>query len=196
MLMKKFWFTLMIPVFLLSCAQNAEEKGQNSAKQDKQKDTDADIRASTLIEADESVPEYSFTTTAGEQYTMEELNGKVVLLNFFATWCPTCMDEMPALQNEVWEKYKDHEAFMLVSIGREQDMQKMKEFKSGKGYDWHFAPDTGRVMYSKFATKYIPRNVLVDPDGTIAYQNTGYTEEEFQILLERIELEMEKLQPE
>jgi len=193
MLMKKFWFTLMIPVFLLSCAQNADEKDPNSANADKDKDTEADIQASTLIEADQPVPEFSFTTTAGEQYTMEELNGKVVLLNFFATWCPTCMDEMPALQNEVWKKYKDHEGFMLVSIGREQDMQKMNAFKSEKGYGWPFAPDTGRVIYSKFATKYIPRNVLVDTEGNIAYQNTGYTEEEFRTLLETIEGELEEL---
>jgi hypothetical protein len=83
---------------------------------------------------------------------------------------------------------------MLVSIGREQDMQKMKDFKSGKGYPWHFAPDTGRVIYGKFAEKYIPRNVLVGPEGNIVFQNTGYTEEEFQGLLRTIEREMEELE--
>ena len=195
MLMRKFWLSLMVPVFLLSCAQNAEEKEQNSAKQKNNEDTEADIRTSTLIEAGQAVPGFSFTTTDGKQYTMEELNGKVVLLNFFATWCPTCMKEMPALQNDVWTKYKDHENFMLVSIGREQDMQKMKDFKSGKDYPWHFAPDTGRVIYGKFAEKYIPRNVLVDAEGTIVFQNTGYTEEEFQNLLNIIDKEMEALQP-
>lgn len=190
MLMRKFWLSLMVPVFLLSCAQNAEEKEQNSAKQKDNEDTEADIRASTLIEAGQAVPGFSFTTTDGKQYTMEELNGKVVLLNFFATWCPTCMKEMPALQNDVWTKYKDHENFMLVSIGREQDMQKMKDFKAEKGYGFHFAPDTGRVIYGLFAEKYIPRNVVVDEQGTIVYQGTGYDEKEFADMLQLIEREL------
>ena len=66
----------------------------------------------------------------------------------------------------------------------------MKEFKREKSYDFHFAPDTGRVIYSKFADKYIPRNVVVDEEGTIVYQNTGYTEEKFQQMMDVIAEEL------
>lgn len=189
--MLRFFYMLLIPVFLLSCAQSAENKDQSNEDKKTEKDVEADIRASTRIEEGEQVPSFSFTTTEGENYSMEGLKGKVVLLNFFATWCPTCMDEMPALQKQVWEKHGENDQFMMVSIGREQNIQKMKEFRSKKGYDFHFAPDTGRVIYGKFAEKYIPRNVVVNPEGTIVYQNTGYDEQEFEQMLNVIARELE-----
>ena len=186
--MRKRWYLLLIPVFMLSCAQNAENSDQNDdgEKEKSEKEVEADVKASTLIEEGQKVPAFSFTTTGGEDYSMEGLQGKVVLLNFFATWCPTCMKEMPALQNQVWKKYKDNENFMLVSIGREQNMEKMKKFQSKKDYEFHFAPDTGRVIYGQFARKYIPRNIVVDQGGNIVYQSTGYTEEEFQEMMDVI----------
>jgi len=214
-LMNRLWYFILISVFLFSCAQGREkqeEKGshqeqaeqkqegssqsnngkeQNGEEQDgEERDVEADIRASTLIAEGEAVPDFIFTTTRGKQYSMEGLKGKVVLLNFFATWCPTCMKEMPALQEQVWGKYKERDDFMLVSIGREQDMQKMKDFKAEKGYGFHFAPDTGRVIYGLFAEKYIPRNVVVNEQGTIVYQGTGYDEQEFADMLQLIEREL------
>ena len=177
---------MFVPVILLSCAQNAENSELEGEKKKDEQEVEADMKASTLIAEGQKVPAFSFTTVSGENYSMEELKGKVVLLNFFATWCPSCIEEMPALQNQVWEKYKDHDNFMMVSIGREQNMEKMKEFKAEKGYDFAFAPDTGRVIYGKFATRYIPRNVVVDREGHIVYQGTGYTEEKFAEMMEVI----------
>jgi len=213
--MNKLWYFILIPAFLFSCAQNPmnenktgiqniqadqEKASQEKASQDKkenakegnkeERDVEADIKASTRIAEGESVPDFTFTTTRGDQYSMEGLSGKVVVLNLFATWCPTCLKEMPALQEQLWNSYKQRDDFMLVSIGREQDMQKMKEFKAEKGYGFHFAPDTGRVIYGKFAEKYIPRNVVVDKQGTIIYQGTGYDEEEFKNMLQLIEREL------
>ncbi len=172
-----------------SAGDDAQE-GDNAGGEKKDDDTEADIRASTLISKGERVPAFSFTTTSGTTYSMERLRGKVVLLNLFATWCPVCMEEMPALQNQVWKRYKSRDDFMLVSIGREQDMQKMKDFKSKKGYGFHFAPDTARNIYGKFATKYIPRNVVVGKTGKIIYQGTGYDKEEFENMMQLIEREL------
>jgi peroxiredoxin len=168
-------------------AQAGNDSGGEEKSDD---DPEADIRASTLISEGERVPAFRFTTTSGITYSMEGLRGKVVLLNLFATWCPVCMEEMPALQNQVWNKYKNRDDFMLVSIGREQDMQKMKDFKNKKGYGFHFAPDTARKIYGKFATKYIPRNVVVDKTGKIIYQGTGYDKEEFENMMQLIEREL------
>ena len=207
--MTRLIYAILISVLFLSCSQNPENKKEvdgpqakakqsqpsadqqeNGNEQKEERDVEADIKASTLIAEGEAVPEFSFTTTRGKQYSMKGLEGKVVLLNFFATWCPTCMKEMPALQEQVWNRYKNRDDFMLVSIGREQDMQKMKDFKAEKGYGFHFAPDTGRVIYGKFAEKYIPRNVVVNQEGTIVYQGTGYDEQEFGSMLQLIEREL------
>ena len=191
--MKRIFLFILIPFIWVACTQNQnnqEKQGNNEDKQS-QKEVEADIKASTRISEGQKVPEFTFTTTRGKELSTESLRGKVVLYNFFATWCPSCMKEMPALQDQVWKKYGNNEDFFMVSIGREQNMKKMETFKKEKGYDFHFAPDTGRVIYGKFAEKYIPRNVVVNKEGTIVYQNTGYTEEEFQNMMAVIEEEME-----
>ncbi len=190
--MMRIFIFMVIPFIWVACSQNQSNQEKQENKEDKksQKEVEADIKASTRISEGEKVPEFTFTTTTGKEFNSESLQGKVVLYNFFATWCPTCMNEMPALQNQVWQKYGNREDFFLVSIGREQNMKKMNEFKKQKGFEFHFAPDTGRVIYGKFAQKYIPRNVVVNEEGTIVYQNTGYTEKEFQNMMDVIEQEM------
>jgi peroxiredoxin len=190
--MKRIFIFILIPFIWVACTQNQnnqEKQGNNEDKQS-QNEVEADIKASTRISEGQKVPEFTFTTTRGKELSTESLRGKVVLYNFFATWCPSCMKEMPALQDQVWQKFGNNEDFFMVSIGREQNMKKMETFKKEKGYDFHFAPDTGRVIYGKFAEKYIPRNVVVNKEGTIVYQNTGYTEEEFQNMMAVIEEEM------
>jgi len=182
--MKKLILLALFPVLLLGCQNNKGDSGESDKKQQEQKkEEEADIKASTLIDSGQPVPQFSFETTDGNKYSTAELEGNIVLLNFFATWCPTCMAEMPALQKQVWNKYKGHDDFFMVSLGREHSMKEMKEFQEKKEYTFNFAPDTGRVIYSKFAEKYIPRNVLVDKKGEIIYECTGYDEEEFEKML-------------
>jgi peroxiredoxin len=186
--MKRILFiALVVPVIMFSCGKSTQEQEKDQEKDKKEKKSEeevqADIKATTFIEAGQDVPGFSFTTTEGKSYSMKDLEGKVVLLNFFATWCPTCMKEMPALQKQVWKKYQSSDEFFMVSIGREHTMKEMKEFKQKKPYDFHFAPDTGRLIYNNFAKKYIPRNVLVDKKGEIIYQCTGYKKDEFKKML-------------
>jgi peroxiredoxin len=181
---------LLVPAVLIACNQNNNTDKQPDNDKKSEKEVQADIQATTNIKKGQKVPDFSFTTTKGEKYDIQELRGKVVVLNFFATWCPTCMKEMPALQDQMWKKYGDNEDFFLVSIGREQDMKKMKEFVREKGYDFYFAPDTSRSIYGHFAEKYIPRNFVVNGKGTIVYQNTGYTEEKFAEMMEIVDDEL------
>jgi len=185
--MNKIILLALLPILILGCQSNKEESGESVKKQQKQKNEEADVQASTLIESGQPVPQFSFETTDGKEYSMAELEGNIVLLNFFATWCPSCMAEMPALQEQVWDKYKDHDNFLMVSLGREHSMKEMKEFQDKKEYTFSFAPDTGRVIYSKFAEKYIPRNVLVDKQGKIIYECTGYDKAEFDKMLSTLE---------
>ena len=186
--MKKILFmALMVSVALISCNQTKEEKTNGDKQEKTQTDPEADVKATTLSVVGQEVPPFSFQTTEGTNYSTEKLEGKIVLLNFFATWCPSCMKEMPALQEKVWEEYKGNDEFFMVSLGREHNMKEMKEFKAEKGYDFHFAPDTARAIYGQFAEKYIPRNVLIDREGKIIYQCAGYKKEDFQQMLELIE---------
>ncbi len=112
----------------------------------------------------------------------EDLKGKVVLVNFFATWCPPCVKELPHLQKEVWEKYKDHKDFVLLVIGREHSADELEKFGVDRQLDLPFYPDPERNVYNQFAANTIPRNYLIDKSGKVVYASTGFNADDFEAL--------------
>jgi peroxiredoxin len=136
---------------------------------------------STITKIGQRVPGFSFRTLTGDSLSIEDLKGKVVLLNFFATWCGPCMQEMPHLEKDIWQNYQKQDLAILC-IGREHDTEELKEFKAKKNFSMTFIPDPERKIYSQFAEKYIPRNILVDRKGKIVFQEIGFSPEKFQEL--------------
>lgn len=128
-------------------------------------------------------PEFVVLKKNGEQISSSDLNGKIVLLNFFATWCPPCREELPRLQKEIWEKYKDHPKFELLVLAREQNWDKIDPFVSEHHFTLPIYPDLKRNVFGLFAEQGIPRNVIIDPKGNIIYQSVGYEEKEFNELI-------------
>jgi peroxiredoxin len=145
-----------------------------------------DYTASTLTKEGEMAPKFSVTTIDGKIFTNKSLKGKVILLNFFATWCGPCMAELPEVEEKIWQKYKD-EGLIVLAVGREHSIKELAEFNGKKNFTFHIAQDPKRKNYARFATQYIPRTYLIDRDGTIVYQSIGYTKKEFQKLIEKIQ---------
>ncbi|MDZ7739764.1 MAG: TlpA disulfide reductase family protein [Bacteroidales bacterium] len=141
---------------------------------------------STLTKVGQVAPAFTCTTIDGTVIDSEELKGKVIWINFFATWCPPCKKELPVLEKNVMDKYRDDPGFVLVVLGREHSMEEMKEYAESTGLDLPFAPDKEREIFSKYASQSIPRNVIIGRDGKIAVQSIGYTESEFAKLEEKL----------
>jgi len=146
---------------------------------------------STLTKVGQQVPEIGWMTLDGQKFDAKSLHGKVVLVNFFATWCGPCMQEMPHLQKDVFQKFKDKN-FVMVAIGREHNDAELKEFRKKREFTIPIAADPGRKIYSRFATQYIPRNYVIAADGKIAFQSVGYNEGEFKKMLDLIDKELKK----
>ncbi len=145
-----------------------------------------DEKESTLTEVGQAVPSFKLTTITGEEFDIQKMKGKTVLINFFATWCGPCMSEMPHLQKEIWEKFKG-ENFVVIAVGREHSSEELVKFNNEKGFTFLMAPDPKRDVYGLFAKAYIPRNYLIDKTGKIAYQSVGFNKEEFQVLKSMIQ---------
>jgi len=140
-----------------------------------------DEKESTLTAVGQMVPDFQLTTIAGEQFDIQRMKGRTVLINFFATWCAPCMAEMPHLQKEIWEKFKS-DSFVVIAVGREQSAKDLSKFNAEKGFTFLMAADPKREVYSKFAKAYIPRNCLIDKTGKIVYQSIGFNKDEFEEL--------------
>jgi peroxiredoxin len=145
-----------------------------------------DYMKTSLVQLKQTTPEFSFTTRDGKTANLSDYKGKVILINFFATWCGPCMQEMPYIQNEIWNKLKDNPDFVLLSLGRDHSQAEIDKFIDQKKFTFPIYADKGKVVYSIFATQYIPRNYLIDKKGKVVYASTGFSMEEFEELKTKI----------
>jgi len=142
---------------------------------------------STLTKVGDKSPVSSIRTIDGKEVKLE---GQVVVLNFFATWCGPCMSEMPHLQKKLWEPL-EKKGLVLIAVGREHSEAEVKAFKDKKGFTFAFAADPKREIFGKFATQSIPRCVVVGKDGRIKYQSVGFEEAEFEKLVAAVKKELD-----
>jgi len=128
-------------------------------------------------------PNFSFNITKDKVVSLSDYKGKLVVLDFFATWCPPCRQELPRVQKEIWEKYQNNSKFALFAFDREENWDKVSPFKQKHHFTFPMVPDMGRVIFSLYASQSIPRLIVIDEKGKIIYQSIGYTEKDFSELL-------------
>jgi peroxiredoxin len=177
---------LILTIFTIGLNSCGLKEKREKAKEE------ADVIKSTLIEVGQQVPEFDYITLTNDTINVNDLKGKVVFMNFFATSCPICIKELPFVESDIWAKYKNNENFELIVFGREHVADEVIAFKEKTGYTFNVVPDPGRKIYSLFAERYIPRNVVLDREGKIIYQATGFDDEEFSKLKQVIETELNK----
>jgi len=144
------------------------------------------VQAQELKKGD-TLPKFELTSSVYGNVKPADLKGKVVLVSLFATWCGPCQKELAEVQGTLWPKYKDNKDFVLLVIGREHTDEQLQKYNERKKFTFPLYPDPKREVFSKFAEKSIPRAYLFGKDGKLVYSSVGYTEEEFQKLLETIE---------
>ncbi len=139
----------------------------------------------TRVQPGEKVPDFTAYTIDGKKVKLSQFRGKVVLINFFTTWCGPCLREMTELEKEIWQPYRD-KGLVVLAIGREETRDKLVPFRDEKKLTFTILPDPDRKIFSQFATQYIPRNFLIDRKGQLIYSNIGYTREGFASLREHV----------
>ncbi len=129
----------------------------------------------------DTVPDFVISTTEdGQTINFSDYKGKVVLVNIFATWCGPCKKELPLVESNIWEKYKDSTDFALCVFGRGHNWKQINKFKKKNLYDLPMYPDRKEKIFKIFASGYIPRNYIVDKNGKIAYVSVGFTKKDFE----------------
>lgn len=128
----------------------------------------------THTKVGDQMPAFTVTDSEGLPFTLADQRGKVVVINFWATWCEPCKFEIPRLEKEVWQRYKDNPRFSMVAIAREQTEHDIVPFRKANSFTFPIASDPGRATYKLFADSGIPRTYVVDVTGKILFQSVGY----------------------
>ena len=134
-----------------------------------------DIEATTLIHAGDVAPDFTVEMLDGSRITLSDLRGKVVLVNFWATWCPPCRQEMSHLQKDVIDRFAGKDVVVLP-ISRGEKRETVEAFIEKMGYTFPVGLDGDQSIYKKYASNYIPRSVVVGKDGKVVYVAVGYDE--------------------
>ena len=143
--------------------------------------------SSDILLPGQSMPQFTVTTMDGKVMSSDQLKGKIVLINFFATWCGPCRTELPFVQSDIYDRYKDRKDFVLMVISREEKPEKVIPFVEEKQFPMTFYSDVDRSCYSQFAHQFIPRNYLFDHTGKLVYKSKGFVRDEFDQLLKQLE---------
>ena len=106
----------------------------------------------------------------GERVNMEEFKGKVIFLNFWATWCPPCIAEMPGIHKLYKEKQNENVEFVMLSL--DNDFEKAKQFRDKKGYTFEIYKLTGPLP-PVYSTNSIPTTYVIDTQGNLALTHLG-----------------------
>jgi peroxiredoxin len=140
-----------------------------------------------IVQVGQQAPDFELTTTEGKTFRLAEQRGKVVMLQFTASWCGVCRKEMPHIESEIWLPLKEKD-FVLVGIDRDEPMNVVRGFAEKMKITYPLAPDSAARVFGLYAKKEagITRNVIIDREGKIVFLTRLYDVEEFNKMKEVI----------
>ena len=172
-------------------ADKVEREGKAAAAAEQPADEAAEAAAATLAGEGTEAPDFTVEMIDGSKVALSELRGKVVLLNFWATWCPPCREELSQVQQQVIDRFAGEE-FVFLPISRGEERAAVEAFRAKTGYAFPMGLDTDETIYKRYATRFIPRNFLIDRTGRVVKATVGYDDEEFAELLRAADAEIQQ----
>lgn len=158
-------------------------------------DSKLDLQMQTLVPITDrpKAPDFTLTDIQGNTHTLSDHLGEVVIVNFWATWCRPCREEMPSMQR-AWEEINDQNGEILAVNwnDREESVNKFLESIPVK-VEFPILLGGNDKMISEWSVKGLPTTFIVDPEGRLAYRVAGDIEWDKQEVLNKI-LELKKNQ--
>lgn len=160
-------------VVVLICASCGAESGMEETSE-------------TTAENIVRLPDFSVYSMEGKKVSFYEKQGKPMIINFWATWCPPCCGEMPAFDN-LYAEYKDRIEFMMINLtdGERDTEDGVREFLSQNGYSFPVYFDSDMSASYTYGVQSIPTTVFVNAKGELIDYHTGaFSEQDLRARLE------------
>jgi peroxiredoxin len=119
-------------------------------------------------------PDFAFTSLSGEEVSLDSLQGKVVLLDFWGAWCGPCVESVPELR-ELHKKYASEPSFVLIGISSDRDDKVWREFTEKNKMAWAQYRDKDGKILRAFRVSAFPTYVIIDHEGIIRHRSVGMT---------------------
>lgn len=134
--------------------------------------------------AGQPAPDFALKSSTGENLRLSEYRGDVVMINFWATWCGPCRQEMPLL-DELYSRYQ-RVGFSLLGVNIDDDSGKAMKMVSDLGVTFPVLFDSGKEVSRLYEVEAMPVTVIVDREGTVRHVHHGYKPGYEQAYLEQI----------
>ena len=190
--MKKIMTMVAMAAMLASCGAGGKKNAETAVVNEPvvvESGTHEPDSVGYIVRVGDVAPEMELELTDGQKVKLSSLRGKVVMLQFTASWCGVCRKEMPFIESDIWQKHKDNGSFALFGIDRDEPLETVKAFAEKTGVTYPLALDPGADHFAKYADRKagITRNVLIDKEGKIVMLTRLYNEEEFAELCKKID---------
>ncbi len=177
-----------------SISKKAEDTDTSTVTQSSEETLDETEESSENTSNENVYPAYDFTLEDqyGNTHTLSDYRGKIVFLNFWATWCPPCKKELPDIQ-ELYEEYSNKTdsdiVFLTITfpgLGQEKSVSGIKKFTSDQGYTFPVLMDTEYITEEQYYINAFPTTFLIDPKGNIlGYVPGGMNKEMMEDVIDR-----------
>lgn len=148
---------------------------QQPAEPEKELSEEEQVAATTLVNVGNMAPDFTVTMLDGREIKLSELRGNVVMVCFWATWCPPCRQELAHLQEGVIDQFEG-EKFVVLPISRGENRDVVEKFITDNKYTFGVGLDSDRAIYDLYASNFIPRTFIINKYGKVVYCNAGYNE--------------------
>lgn len=163
--MKKI-IIIIIAVILIGVSIFTVNK-YNKSSDNENSTVESTDKSSTLTEA----IDFTLKDLEGNELSLSDLKGKKVFLNFWATWCPPCIAEMPEIE-ELYQETKDSD-LVIVSVEIGEPLDEVKSFINNKKYNFKVLLDTDQSVATKYNVVSIPTSYFIDEEGNIVSKKVG-----------------------
>lgn len=131
-------------------------------------------------------PDFNLKDQYGVVHSLENYKGKVIFLNFWATWCPPCKKEMPDIEN-IYKEYGENKKDVVILGVNSEKENEVKKFLKDKGYTFPIVIDENSEVMRKYFIQAFPTSFVIDKEGNVyGYVMGGLTKEQIKQVIEEV----------